>query len=346
MQAYHVLDEALESIADAGPDLRNGMTSHAPMAIEALCALGRSEAVRPWLEAYRAGLLPWPEAREPISRERWRAALGQAERVTDWRAHFDAELAEAPWRDVLERWTARLAPGLCAAATHGVIRVGHAVRALAVETTPPRIQELAAGLASWAATYQVLPAAAAADVAALPPGQAIRQVPIVPESERRFAGTITSSLEALDDFPAFASVIGLARLDGDLDARLSELTETFARVYVANAHDLLTSIVFIHGVTSAAALRLMLPHLGEPTAREALRYAWQAGCGLYAAFGRRVPPQGEIEAPREAAASLIDRAIHNGDEHAIKFTEACLREHGLRASPAYLAAAQHALQVL
>jgi len=39
-------------------------------------------------------------------------------------------------------------------------------------------------------------------------------------------------------------------------------------------------------------------------------------------------------------------AIANGDEHAIKFTEACLREHELTPSPAYLAAARHAIGVL
>jgi len=49
MSDYTVLDEALEVLASAGPDLRNGMSNHAPMAVEALCALGRSDAALPWL---------------------------------------------------------------------------------------------------------------------------------------------------------------------------------------------------------------------------------------------------------------------------------------------------------
>jgi len=49
MSDYAVLDEALEVLASAGPDLRNGMSNHAPMAVEALCALGRSDAALPWL---------------------------------------------------------------------------------------------------------------------------------------------------------------------------------------------------------------------------------------------------------------------------------------------------------
>ena len=50
--------------------------------------------------------------------------------------------------------------------------------------------------------------------------------------------------------------------------------------------------------------------------------------------------------PSEATATLVDRAISNGDEHAIKFTEACLREHAIAPSPVYLAAARHAVGAL
>jgi len=39
-------------------------------------------------------------------------------------------------------------------------------------------------------------------------------------------------------------------------------------------------------------------------------------------------------------------AVTNGDEHVIKFTEACLREHELNPKPEYLAAARHAMEAL
>jgi len=39
-------------------------------------------------------------------------------------------------------------------------------------------------------------------------------------------------------------------------------------------------------------------------------------------------------------------AVAHGDEHAIKFTETCLRHHALNPSPAYLAAARNALDML
>jgi hypothetical protein len=346
MKTHTLFDNALESIKDAGPDLRNGLTNHAPMAIEALCALGREDAVMPWTEHYRAGMLPWPATQEPIDPQNWRAALGRIERVSDWRAFFVNELKTAPWRAVLNRWVERLAPAICASATHGVIRAAHAVRALSLDETPMRIAELAAGLGYWAACYQELPTDLSASLSTERASAAIQRVEVVPPERRKFTGTIVGSLERLDEFPPFASVIGIADLSGDAPGVVSELTETFARVYLANAHDVLTTIVFIHGVTSGASLRLLAPHLSESVLRDALRYTWQAQCGIYAAFGLRSTPTWAITIPRESREELINMAVTNGDEHVIKFTEACLREHELNPKPAYLAAARHAMGML
>ena len=146
----------------------------------------------------------------------------------------------------------------------------------------------------------------------------------------------------LDDLPEFAPIIGLIDVSGDIETLLAELTEIFARIYLANAHDVLTTIVFIHGVTSLAAFGGIIPHVSETTARSALRYAWQSGCALYACFGTRAMAE-DIEPCAQNAETLIDRAVANGDEHVIKFTEACLRRDALVPSPAYRAAVDHAL---
>ena len=62
-----------------------------------------------------------------------------------------------PWRpDVLDRWVGRLAAGMSAAATHGVIRTAHAARALGRRETPECLAELTRGLACWAAAYEEL----------------------------------------------------------------------------------------------------------------------------------------------------------------------------------------------
>src|SRR5207248_1666440 len=133
----------------------------------------------------------------------------------------------------------------------------------------------------------------------------------------------SAALAGLAEFPAFAPAVGHADLSGDLTPLLAELTELFARAYLANVHDILTAIAFIHGVTSLTALGHIVPHVAVPTARSLLRYGWQAGCGLYACYGSGAGSAADIAPVEEDADALIERALANGDEHVIKFTEAC-----------------------
>ena len=300
MQAplYTSIDEALATLSPYATELKNGNSNHAPMVAEALCAMGRPDAVMPWIEQYRDRMLPRPSAGDRIRHEAWRGALGHRDRFAEWSAFFGEELQEAPWRQVLDRWVGRLAPGFCAAATHGVIRVGHAVRSLAAIETPWRLRELADALASWAKSYQELPASDPTTSRRMTPREALAKIPIVP-LDRRSSGNIVAAFAVLTEFPEFAPSIWLVDTSGEIGPLLSELTEVFARVYLANANDFATTIAFIHGVTSLAALGSMIPHLSNSTARTALQYAWQSGCPLYACFGEKPAAAKDIE-PREA----------------------------------------------
>jgi len=344
--SYASLDDALETLSRYDTALKNGNSNHAPMVAEALCAMGRPDAVMPWLARYRDRMLPRPPAGERILREDWRSALGERNRFTEWAVFFGEELQEAAWSEVLDRWVARLAPGFCAATTHGVLRVGHAVRSLAAAATACRVHELADALASWAASYQQLPASRNVANGTMTPREAIARIPVIPPANRRDLGNITASLAMLDDFPDFEPVIGLIDVGGEIGPLLSELTEVFARVHLANARNLLTTIVFIHGVTSLAALGSIVPEVSERTARAGLRYAWQSGCGLYACFGGSTPLAKDIDTREQEEDDLVERALANGDEHVIKFTEACLRRHALGPSPAYFAAVDNALAIM
>ena len=344
--SYPPLDEALETLAPYGIELTNGNSNHAPMVAEALCALGRPEAVMPWLARYRERMLPRLAAGDPIGHEDWRAALGDRRRFADWSALFHEELHEMAWRQLLDLWVARLAPGFCAAATHGIIRVGHAARSLAAEETLQRLGELADAFASWAATYQELPARGHAAAGTMTPREAIARVAVVPSDRRNQVGNITAALAELDDMPEFAPPLGVIDIRGDLASSVSEITEVFARVYLANAHDIRTTIAFIHAVTSPAALGNIAGHITESTARAALRYGWQSGCALYACFGGETAMAENVDRREEDEDELVDRAIGHGDEHVIKFTEACLRRNALAPSPAYFAAVEHALGMI
>jgi hypothetical protein len=337
---YSSYDDALDAMTPYGIALDNGNTNHAPMVAEALCALGRPDMVMPWLARYRDRMRPRPPAGEPIHSEDWHDALGHRERFTDWALFFCNEIGQAAWQTVLDRWVERLAPGFCAAATHGVIRVGHAVRGLAKAETPTRRRELADALASWAATWQRLPENNRRLPEHLAPREAIMRVPTVPPAQRR-TGNIVTALSILDDMPWFAPIIGWVAIERPTASQIAAMTELFARVYLANARDIPTTIAFIHAVTSIAALSHIIPHISEGAARSALRYAWQSGCALYACYGSSTAFVAGPEPCEKSEQQLIDRAIENGDEHVIKFTEACLGRHAIAASVAYYAAIDH-----
>jgi hypothetical protein len=321
--SYAVLDEALERLAPYDINLVNGNANHAPMVAEALCALDRPDAALPWIEDYRPRLVPRSLPTHRIERKQWQTALGRRDGFAAWCGFFAKELEAAAWREVLDRWASRLAPGLSGAATHGIIRTGHAARGLAEAETRARLRELADALASWAATYSELPGRPPSMPGRMSPREAIRALPVFPP-ERRRPGNITAALERLAEFPEFVATIGLIDAAGDLDALIAELGDIFARVYLANVTTTLTVIAFIHGVTSLHAIGNIVPQVSDATGRRLALYGWQAGCGLYACFSNGAGMAEEIEPSDDDVEQLIDRAVANGDEHAIKFTEACL----------------------
>lgn len=332
------IDEMLDLISFAGAELGSGNANHGPMAAEALFALGREEAVLPWVEGYRSRLTDRPSPSLAIPRADWQEYLGARDRLGDWIAFFENELAEAHWQEVVRQWVPRLAPAVMAAATHGLIRTAHAARSLSAGETPQRKYELAQGLGYWAARYYALPGQPSATNAGYAPGAALKYVDRLHDTSFDGSGPIIEQIKGLEDHPEFAPVIDLADTGGDLSQFISNLTETFAGVYLASPKNL---IAFVHTVTAPSALRLVAPYLDEDDARQAARYAWQACAAVYTWYST-VPAQETdgLEAPEEGRDELIDRAVAAGGAHSIKFTEACLREYSLNPNPVYLLAAR------
>lgn len=332
-----VIDDVLERFAVTGPEFGLGLSNHGPMAAEALVRLGRADAVVPWADWYVRRLAEHPQARNAIDAADWREALGDIKRAGDWIAFFDREVRERPWREVLETWIARLGPGIMAGATHGVLRTAHAVRTLGDGESAARLHEFAEGLGYWAARYQELPAAAGPR-ATMRVAEAITRVPRV-EPARRTGGLIFVAVKAIDE-ARFAPVVNYVEIGSDADAFVSDLTRTFVRQYVANAQT--ASIAFIHCVTAPSALRILARHLSDATREAAMRYAWQACASIYAAYSDVEPDAvPALDQPvAYDAGDLIAQAVAGRDEHAIKFTEACLREHRITGDPAFVVAAR------
>jgi hypothetical protein len=336
------IDEALDIIHRTGPDLVSGNSNHGPMVAEALLTLDRPDAVISWLEGYKNRFQDRPQPRHPISPGSWHEALGDSSRSADWVAFFDHKLAEGPWQSVLQAWVPHLAPGLMAAATHGLIRTSHAVRSLATGETPQRLHELAEGLGYWAARYQVMPGRPSGGQIGHSPREAVQLVGRVHHGDFDPHGAIVQQLKGLDEHPEFATAIDLVDTTSDLAQHISEITETFAGIYLANPTGL---IAFVHAVTAPSALRLLAPYLTDADARLAARYAWQACAGIYAWYSTTPPPAPtDFVPPIESPEALVDRAVVAGGAHTIKFTEACLREYALHPRPVYLVAARDAAE--
>ncbi len=332
------LDEGYARIAARFPDANFHASNHAPMVAEVLFVLGRAERIEPWLDENLDDHVPGKPASEPIDPARWRAALGRNERFADWQAYFRNAFEEADWRTVLGTWVPRLAPGLAGAATHGLIRSGHAARALAARENPIRKVELATGLAYWAASYVELPwdgtLALESSVSAAFAKVAPRRPELAPPE-----GNIVTGLRALQETPSFRSVAGFVD-PSEPERLLSESASVFARAYLRNPD---RRIAFVHSITAPSALRLLAPYLDAESLRLGVRYAWQAAAGLYAVYG---DPSGSAPAESEPATveSIVARAVETGGTHTLKLTEACLREHALSRDAALLLAADDAIR--
>lgn len=332
------IDEMLDLLSFAGSEQANGNANHGPMASEALFSMDRDEAVLPWVEAYKSRLIDRPKATVTISRSDWRECLGDRSRLGDWIDFFQRELAEGTWQGVLREWVPHLTPALMSAATHGLLRSAHAVRSLSAGETPQRLYELAQGLGYWAARYQVLPGSPSPSDAGHSPRSAVEHVDRLHGPDFDGSGGITQQIKGLDDHPEFADAINLVDTGGDISNFISDLTETFAGIYLANQKNL---VAFVHTVTAPSALRMLAPYLSEADARQAARYGWQACAAIYSWYSV-VPAQDTsgLAVPSEDHEDLIDRAVAAGGAHSIKFTEACLREYALNPKPVYLVAAR------
>lgn len=322
-----ILDDALDLLGDRAPEYGGGLSNHGPMAAEALVHLGRAELVPAWAEAYVGRLDPFvasDDERPP--------ALGDLSSYAAWLVRARAELAaSAPWRPVVTTWCGLLVDGAVAAAGHGLLRTAHAVRALTMADTAPRRAELARGLAYWAATYQRLPGVprptghrrAAAALAALP----------APAGGGAFF--ISDAVRALDDVPGFPAAVDA--LDPS-ELVLTRLVDAIVPRALAGAER--HAIVYVHTLTVPAAVRTLASVLPPGAAATALAYTWQAMAALAAAFPVDVVSGPAAGTRRGTSADeLLDAAVANGDEHAIKVTAAALDEVAAGADPAILSAA-------
>ncbi|MEU6374852.1 questin oxidase family protein [Streptomyces sp. NPDC046909] len=307
------LEEALERLHTAGPERDGWLSNHAPMVVEALAAHGQSGAVHRWVDLYQDKLEDFPDRVAPVTDDNWREALGDPRRIADWTDHFSRTLAERPWRDGLAEWWPRLLPGLYGGATHTVIRVGHAVRALEAGEHAPRVTELAHALGYWAARHQPV-----TGVAVLPGAPtAMGSLDAVPAIEPGHLG-FRNRLAAVRRLPSWADDV----TDPDTArARLTELVRAATHRYATHGHGEPTMLV--HAATAPNAVLRALDSLPRDQWAPSLHAAWAASAAVTAMYA---PAEAVAWTPpaRLTAEEVMERALAHGDEHVIKLTDTAL----------------------
>jgi hypothetical protein len=349
-----VLDEAYERLHDTGPEFEGWLSNHGPMAAEAMARHGHAEDVPRWLDAYMDRLEDFPRGTAVIGPD-WREALGDPRRIADWTGFFRREVAGRPWREVLGTWWPRLLPGVAAAATHGVIRTGHAVRALLSDgDDAAHVAELAHALAYWAARWQPVPGAETG--LPLGPGEqavgtvspaSLSAVPLIANQ----TGGIRERLSQLDELAGWPGALappGLPTGGEEIRAWLAGLADAAALRYLEYAHG--NPVMLVHSATAPTAILRSLPALRVDLWAPSAAAAWAASAALTSIYapGAAAPQEELPDAPPgpDAVAETFARAVGHGDEHVIKFADTAVDVYARTGRPAALAAALRAVQLI
>ncbi|MEU7802857.1 questin oxidase family protein [Micromonospora arborensis] len=348
-----ILDEAYERLHHTGPEYQGWLSNHGPMAVEALARHGHQRQVHRWLDSYLSRLDELPRGLHPI--DDWRAALGDAKRTGDWLAYFDRQLRERPWRDVLGTWWPRLLPGIAAGATHGVIRVGHAVRALdSDDVNRQRRTELGQALGYWAARWQPVPGvdrllhgtsageSGGRSTDDLDVDAALAGLPRIDEQ----SGGVRDRLGRLPGVPRWEPALAAlrpARTPAEAERGLTALVHRAGLDYLRFGH--VAPVMLVHAVTAPTAVLRTLPALDQALWAPSLAAAWAATAAMtsvYAPADGLAPPTVTAATPAEVFA----RAARHGDEHVVKLADAVLDAHAATGDDRVLTAAGYAGQLI
>ena len=206
--------------------------------------------------------------------------------------------------------------------------------------------ELAQALGYWAAHYKTLPESKTEGSEKLEVAEAIEMIPVAPPEKVGKSGSVHRRLNALEGHEEFGKVTGFLLLDRDFGKTISKLTGEFAKAYLKKVDDS-NVIALVHIVTCLASIRTLNSIVSRESAKKLLFYGWQAAAGIYSISG---PVKGEdllnLRSIQLSEKQLIEKAVNSNEVHAIKFTEACLREDKLNPNSVYRIAAEDAVSRL
>jgi hypothetical protein len=320
-----VLTTLLDRAQAYAPEYHGSLSNHLPMALVALHWLGADVArMETFFTINSAKLDPAPPTAAAC--ENWPTKRGDLAAFAALRAYFARAIAMHGRDSTLRQTLPLLLDGVGAAAFHGLLRTAHAVVA-------EHDDELASGLAHWACWHMPLePWVAQQSIDGADTSTWLADIAEKARGWCSEAGLIAWRMIAFAQTPAFRD--GADRLAVH-HGTLRELATEALSIYLRS-----NNFTVLHLITSAHALRLLMPWLDEPLV--AVRHYARAYAAGVAASGVNM------------AAPLIDvtvlpwpQAVQAGaasdDEHVIKLVFACHAEWRATGNAAYQRAASLAV---
>lgn len=306
-----VLTALLDRAQAFAPEYGGTLSTHLPMALVAAHSLGASAARMQALFATISARLN-AAPRVAAAADNWLALRGNRAAFPAVRAHFVRAIAEHGRDAVLRQTLPLLVDGVGAVAFHGLLRTASA-------TVANHDAELASGLGVWACGHLPL-----ASFVATPSSRAgvagvkdwlARMTAQGDEWRTDTSGMIAPQMRAFVHTSAFRN--GVDRLVVH-DGTLRELAAFALAVYLRTSN-----FTVLHLMTSAHALRVLMPWLYEP--QVAVRHYARAYAAGVAASGVKLDLQ-TIAVNLLPWPEITAIAIASDDEHVIKLTYACHEE--------------------
>jgi hypothetical protein len=302
------------------------LSSHLPMALTALARLGASDDRLASFAAHYAQRLhampppePWPAG------DAWREHLGRPRAWPAYRSLWREWIAHEGAAEVLEQALPALMQGAGAAAFHGPIRVAYALAA-------NHVDELIDALAYWSCRWFACGAAdgsgSHADTQAV-----LAELDFAADLPR--ARLIAEGMAHAAAHPRFAPAI--ARWRVDVHTTLPRLAMLAAERYAARG-----GFTALHLLTSAHAMRVLLPWLDAGDRRDALRHYAAAAAAAWATLPRDVAAPPALPSLRWD--DVVARAIAIDDDgHACKLVDSCRELEAALGGAVWLRAATRAV---
>lgn len=320
------LRQQLDLAAEFDAEYSGNLSSHLPMALTALARLGADDQrLAAFTHTYAARLRPATPAEPWSDGAAWPSRFGDPRAWPAYRTLFNDWLDHEGAPAVLEQALPALLRGVGAAAFHGPIRVAYAVAS-------GHSHELADALAYWACRWFGLGAL---------PGSGRERDPAVVLARLNIAKPrrplIAERMALVAEHPRFARSAGGLRIDG---------TDTLERLATLAAHLYAASDNFtvLHLVTSAHALRQLLPWLDADQHAEALGQYWLAFAAGHVASGLGASTAQASSAMLRPWSEIVARALVSDDDHFIKVVDSCREQERAYGGEVWRAAASRALQ--